>query len=281
METFQIKRLVALLHELQELRDQCESGRKRSAGNAPDGKAMEEIAETLELIKEHCGHAGLHDASNALFVATDHLAKDAPDYSWICADINHIDEAIKRQLWQTKIAKVDEDCGDYIEADALFGQPVNDAFPPSTRDIRESGNCLAVACSTAAVFHLMRVSEIGLRALARDRDLSFSNKPIDQQEWGTILGTLDGVISQMRAEPIKSWPNPSVKDVQLKFYAEVIQELRGFNEAWRRHLSHAREDGIYDQDYAKSIFGHVRLFMQKLATRISSESVTEKYWECA
>jgi hypothetical protein len=72
-----------------------------------------------------------------------------------------------------------------------------------------------------------------------------------------------------------------LKDIQLRFYSEVVAELRQFNEAWRRHLSHAREDGIYDRDYAMSVFKHVCLFMQKLAERIGESTTTPKYWTAA
>lgn len=66
--------------------------------------------------------------------------------------------------------------------------------------------------------------------------------------------------------------------MQIRFYSEVVAELRQFNEAWRRHISHAREDGIYDPNYASGVFKHVRVFMQKLAEKISEQSVTLKYW---
>jgi hypothetical protein len=160
----------------------------------------------------------------------------------------------------------------------VFGSAVSGAFNSAMPDIEEAGNCLAAECNTAAVFHLMRTAEIGLRAVAKDRNASFQNKPLDQQEWGTILGFLDGCIAQLRQDAIANWPAPEIKDVQIRFYSEVVAELRGFNEAWRKHLSHAREDGIYDRDYASSVFKHVKNFMQKLATKISENTTTPKYW---
>src|SRR5215472_17092064 len=150
----------------------------------------------------------------------------------------------------------------------LFGDAVKNAFPSAFSDIIETGNCLAAECNTAAVFHLMRIAEVGLRAVAKDRNANFANKPIDQQEWGTILAFLDGRVQELRLDPGSKWPNPGLKDIQIRFYAEVVSELRAFNEAWRRHLSHAREDGIYDRDYANSVFKHVKTFMQKLAEKI-------------
>jgi hypothetical protein len=125
----------------------------------------------------------------------------------------------------------------------------------------------------------MRASEVALRALAVDRGVSFANKPIDQQEWGTILSQLDSILTKLRGDDLKKWNKPELKDIQIRFYSEVIQELRGFNEAWRRHLSHAREDAFYDRDYAMSVLIHVRKFMQKLATKISETKTTLLYWD--
>ena len=112
-----------------------------------------------------------------------------------------------------------------------------------------------------------------------DRGVSFANKPIDQQEWGTILSQLDSILTKLRGDDLKKWNKPELKDIQIRFYSEVIQELRGFNEAWRRHLSHAREDAFYDRDYAMSVLIHVRKFMQKLATKISETKTTLLYWD--
>jgi hypothetical protein len=165
-----------------------------------------------------------------------------------------------------------------VDQDALFEMEVFSQFPSARKDITEAGNCLAAECSTACVFHLMRAAEIGLRALAVDRDVVFANKPIDQQEWGTILDNLDSKLKAIRAEDIKSWTSSWVKDVQARFYGEVIQEVRGFNEAWRRHLSHARDDAFYDRDYAADVMKHVKKFLQKLSTKVSEGHKTSKYW---
>src|SRR4051794_4802873 len=51
----------------------------------------------------------------------------------------------------------------------IMGAEVKAAFPSAMPDVLEVGNCLAAECNTAAVFHLMRVAEVGLRALASDR----------------------------------------------------------------------------------------------------------------
>jgi hypothetical protein len=163
----------------------------------------------------------------------------------------------------------------------VIGLKTFQSFPSAQADLIEAANCLAAECNTAAVFHLMRAAEVGLRALATDRELEFGDKPLDQQDWGTIFPQLESCIKQLRNDALSLWVNPGVKDIQIRFYSEVVGELRQFNDAWRRHVSHARVDGIYDRDYAMSIFNHVRLFMQKLATKISEISKTPKHWTTA
>jgi hypothetical protein len=164
------------------------------------------------------------------------------------------------------------------DRDDLFGDSVALKFPSAVRDIREAGNCLAAECPTACIFHLMRASEVGLRALARDRDMKFPDKPLELSEWGAIIPKLDSILSDMRKDSAANWSDPQIKEVQVRFYNELSQELRTFNEVWRRHISHAREDAFYDRDYAKSVMGHVEKLLQKLASKISEHAVTPKYW---
>jgi hypothetical protein len=175
--------------------------------------------------------------------------------------------------------RVADDRGDFVDKDNLFGDQVVTAFRSAARDIKESGNCLAAECNTAAVFHLMRAAEVALRAIATDRQVSFANKPLSQQEWGTILGALEGVLRQMRLDDAKKWLDPASREAQIQFYNDAVQELRAFNEAWRRYISHADIAAFYDRDQAASIVNHVRAFMQKLATRISETKVMPLYWD--
>ena len=83
----------------------------------------------------------------------------------------------------------------------------------------------------------------------------------------------------MREDGIVNWKMPEYKEAQVHFYSEVVQELRGFNEAFRKYISHADPDAFYDRDYALSILKHVRLFMQKLAEKIAEGKVMPKYWD--
>ena len=102
------------------------------------------------------------------------------------------------------------------DQDALFGKLVAAEFPSAAKDIMESGNCLAAECPTACVFHLMRASEIGLRALAKDRDMKFPDKPLELSEWGAILPKLDSIVSDLRKDNACFWRNRHFQSGRLR-----------------------------------------------------------------
>ena len=120
----------------------------------------------------------------------------------------------------------------YLDKDRLFGDEVWHGFPSARADIREAGNCLATGCNTAAVFHLMRAVEWGLRALATDlgvrrlRGVRRSGRatltPVAYSQWETILNSLPGhVASKLK----RLRPGPT-KHKRERFYEEAIEEIR-------------------------------------------------------
>jgi hypothetical protein len=116
------------------------------------------------------------------------------------------------------------------------------------------------------------------RVLARDRDIQFKDKPLEDKEWGQILNALEGKVNGLGRADLKLWQCAEARNAQIIFYNEVVQELRGFNDAWRRHLSHADVAAFYERDTALGILKHVRAFMQKLALKITENDVTPEYW---
>src|SRR5436309_10023407 len=74
---------------------------------------------------------------------------------------------MQKEMSESFLVFVPKRQAEYFEKDALFGGEVSQAFPSAWEDIRDAGNCIAADLHTAAVFHLMRVGELGMRALAR------------------------------------------------------------------------------------------------------------------
>jgi hypothetical protein len=282
MNEFKLHVVASILRDLAQVETACTLAKINGQGGLrPADAVVQKAMSAIEVAEKFFALNGMVDSSTDTLVAKDQWNRMTKflDVSGALEIVHRLQSDIVGDLQSRNFLRVEEDRSEFLESsDYLFGQAVHDSFNSAVPDIKEAGNCLATECNTAAVFHLMRASEVALRAMAKDRDVVFANKPIDQQEWGTILSALEGKLKAMREDDQKNWPESSIKDTQVRFYSEIIQELRGFNEAWRRHLSHARDDAFYDRDYAKSVLTHVRSFMQKIAERISEGKITPKYW---
>jgi hypothetical protein len=280
MNLFDVQVLAHLLHEI--LRhEMCGLMEKLKGEGAqkPSDSYRESVLCTLNSAIVFFIKNGFDDSTEAAKTAKHRWEIPTLDYSAACEILNRLSADVIKEAGKHSFLRVDPDRVLYVDQKAMFGLAVDEKFSSARQDIKEAGNCLAAECSTAAVFHLMRAAEVALRAVAVDRNVAFANKPLDQQEWGTILGALDGKLKDLRLADGKRWKNLSYKESQIRFYNEVVRELRGFNEAWRRHLSHADPEAFYGTDYASGILKHVRMFMQMLAKKIGETESTPEYWE--
>ncbi len=101
----------------------------------------------------------------------------------------------------------------------------------------------------------MRAAEVGLHKLA-------ANLGIPDAEWeteGYLLKHVDGALRKMEEEA-----KSSAKEKRMQYYAQARIDLAAFNNAYRKHVAHAREN--YGEPEAMKIFERVRSLMQQLAT---------------
>lgn len=136
-----------------------------------------------------------------------------------------------------------------------FGQSVADGFSDASKDIAAAGRCIALAEWTAAVFHLMRVLEHGLRPMATK-----FNVPFKVDSWHTVLKGIEDGINNLRNKQGLTEDDRK----EITFYSEAASEFRHFKDAWRNHVSHSRAH--YDERDALSVWNHVKAFMQHLTT---------------
>lgn len=135
----------------------------------------------------------------------------------------------------------------------LFGEAVAKRFPAASIDIEEAGKCFAFGRHTASVFHLMRVMEHGLFALA-----AFLRVTYEHKSW-------DAVIKKMRSE-VEDYKASSFKG-DLDFLRQTLERFTGVQTALRNEVMHARS--FYDEERAHDIYRSVRAFMGQLATKLT------------
>lgn len=181
-------------------------------------------------------------------------------------------DGFQKEANSKKFISLESDLSGYLDGHP-FGIDVVLAFPSAAEDIRQASNCLAFECNTACVFHLMRAVEWGMRSLCTDLGIRKTRRtkksgkvlysPIEYSEWEKILDqlrvTVDTKLSRLK--------RGKEKQALQEFYHPALQELRAFRDAWRNHVMHTRAE--YSREDALAVFGHVKRFMIKLASRIN------------
>lgn len=168
---------------------------------------------------------------------------------------------LKVLIGSQKFARIPHQVTQYFEQEQLFGGVVYDFFPEARDDIKNAGNSLAVSLHDACVFHLMRASEHGLRALARKLRVKLTHKgksqPIDTATWDEVIS---GVRSKLQnAHAMAHTPARAKK---MKFYADLAERCSLVRDIWRNDGMHTRAS--YGPRDAIAAFEHVKGFMQLL-----------------
>jgi hypothetical protein len=216
-----------------------------------------ELVNGLNPIEKHCEILELNVSRN-LCVRLKNRLKGRDDCYWqvIQAELEGITRSIQKELETANFTYVPFSKAKFLPNDSLFGESVERQFPDVKEEIKDAGNCLAADLNTAAVFHLMRIAEAGLRRLAKPFKISLPHK-IEFATWGKVLDAIQIELDKKGVQRSKA------KDKKLQRYSQLLLEIKAFQHLWRNPVSHLR--GRYDELQAQSAFNHVRAFMQKLS----------------
>lgn len=146
----------------------------------------------------------------------------------------------------------------YNEPD-LFGPEMASRFPSAADDIAEAGRCLALERATACVFHLMRVMECALRALAvslKDPDLDPKRNP----SWDAMLKKCRAQLALSLAERSPEWRGDD------QFFSAATERLMAVKDAWRNPTMHVEKK--YTEEEAEDAWNATRAFMRQVATKL-------------
>jgi len=194
-------------------------------------------------------------------------------YQQIYAQLRLIFAFLREEMEEIKLVVIKTGKVRFFEQDALFGPVVKaSASPELNAEIRAAGNCLAADLNTAAVFHLMRAVEHGMRALAPQLNVSMSPRQISQKTWSILIGAMDDEIREAqhpkkmrKMKSLKPGQKP-LKPGQLKFYRGLLLNINSFKDLWRNDVMHTR--GNYTDAEAEGVFEHVKDFIVILASKV-------------
>jgi hypothetical protein len=180
--------------------------------------------------------------------------------------LNDIDARFFHELTLTKVLVLEaRDQRYYAPSEPLFGSVVAAGFPTHVAfEIDEAGKCLALGRPTAAVFHLMRTTEAGVRAIAACLGIPDPVKTA-ARNWGAVLKTVKEELDRRNAAKPAGWSPGSDR----QFFEEVYVSLDAIKNPWRNATMHV--ENKYTDDEAEHIFVAVKGFMKKLAARCDED----------
>jgi hypothetical protein len=177
-------------------------------------------------------------------------------YAGAQKDIDYLRLELMQELQAIQFLRMDASRVKFYVGDdrkaAPFSLAVLNAFPSAAMDMREASNTLALERWYASVFHLMRVLEFGLRAMADKFGV-----PYEKATWHRVIEEVEAQVRKIDEANF----GPTWK-LQQKNYSEAAMQFMFFKDAWRNHIMHIRD--AYDAGRATSIWQHVNEFMKKL-----------------
>jgi hypothetical protein len=258
------------------------TGMKDERGGAVQASESELkwILRPVKMLKEECSKYGLTQTlgqiENVSYLESD-LSYPIVDRSYgiLFAVLSNLNLTLMKELDSHKFLWVKSEYAALVDQEQVFGEDVYEGFPSARGDLKEAGNCIAAECNTAAVFHLMRAVEWGMRAFCADvgfKRVCIDRKknkflPISYSQWDKILSQLPDKIDK-KIERIK---NRNRKQIAQEFYHPVRQDIRGFKDAYRNHIMHTRRD--YSHEEAWVILIHVKNFLVRLSSQVSESKI--------
>ncbi len=143
-----------------------------------------------------------------------------------------------------------------------FGGNVIASFPSAQFDIEEAAKCLALDRGTAAVFHLMRAMEVGLRQLGRSLG-DPSLDPAGNPNWERILRRCRIELAKPLKERSPEW------QADEQFYSAAAERLRVARPSVMNPTVHP--GAMYDPSRAADVWSSVGAFMRQLAEKLHEQ----------
>jgi len=234
--------------------------------DGPSRESVQALIATIDKIEQHCAEIGLTLSIKSLRECSALLRRaygDAMTYGsgegwpYVNRTVFDTGKRITDELETKFCFAVSADKVAFFDSADAFGNDVADGFRSAKFDISEAGKCLALGRNTACVFHLMRIMEAGLTALAKNFSIV-----LDRPDWHKMIDMIEAAI---KAIPNDQNRPEDWRDKQT-FFSQCASYFRVTKDAWRNYTAHGHSK--YDEEEARDIYANVRGFMQRLSKRI-------------
>lgn len=230
------------------------------AGQAPTFESMRLIAGELGAMQRLCERLGLA-ASLAQIERVKEMLFGENQGSYprqLLADaVMEVGTRIHDELHSRKCYMVNADRNVYITGN-LFDESARVRFPDAIPDMDEAARCFAFERPTACIFHLMRVTEYGINAIADLLSIDDHNPT-----WEPIIKKIDAELKT----PYKDRKYKGNQDV----LANMSTHLHAVKVAWRNKTMHVEK--INTMEHAGDIYNATKGLMRYLAENLPQKKV--------
>lgn len=149
-------------------------------------------------------------------------------------------EAIEADLEKRRFVFIPSDKAKLLTEISTSWKQVWKKLPNCRKDSEEAGYSYCLGRNTASVFHFMRVSEHGLRNVAKKIGVTLKHggkpQPIEFATWGKVIAEIKNKINMAN-----SLLHGSRRNRQLQFYSNAADSCTFIRDIWRNEVSHARK----------------------------------------
>jgi hypothetical protein len=202
-------------------------------GDAPE-KVLQIARQQLQILRRAYILSGMQDKMGAM-ERLDRSINSPPGYHLrnvanLNQEMRHFFLGLRDLLSNEFYFHVNGEDVPLLQEQELFGEAVTKKFPRAIEDVSESAKCLALQRTTASVFHLMRVMEIGAQTLGRKLKVAISVK---DETWHQIILHVNGKVEK----PPSRTPKEKKRKSKLAGAAAHLQSVRL---AWRNEVMHPK-----------------------------------------
>jgi hypothetical protein len=264
MEQFDLLRLGHFIRKIGRMRCVCSQ-------EIYSFDTLENVTDLLCLCEElakYCGAVGFRNAESEAILLLGRIRQRSISLagSALEARLDTLERMLIDDARKSKYFQMSSDDAEYLNPLLVFGLPAAGPFPSASIDFQDACSCIAFGMWTAAVFHLMRIVEFGLRAFAADLGLSdvvinqpnTKTIPMEYAQWEQILNQLPEKI-KTKTEALPKGPQ---RQAAQEFYYSAHKEIEAFKNAWRNHVMHSR--AAYTREDAVAVLSHVKRFLNSL-----------------
>lgn len=241
-------------------------GRLRRDHDGPCSETViSEIKESCEMVSKFIEGLRVPATESSIYQLIDICNGDEPKDKDVARHAYQVFERLNLEIGDQWLVILNHNASDYLNDDLKpFGDAVYDAFPNMVYDIDEAAKSLGLGRSTASVFHLMRVMEMSVHALAQNMRV---NIDLREARWHDITTSMGSALNKM--------PNkPSVMHKKKIQYGEVVAHLSAVRIAWRNEVMHPKRS--YSHEEAQNIFNHVKDFIKSIVPLFTKRKSRKK-----